>query len=60
MARQSSASTKIGNTPGGRGPLPANIKTMSDYYNAGLSSPSNPGATVRNQDGKVVSGSAKS
>ena len=59
MARQSTT-TKIGNTRGGRGPIPANIKTMSDYYNAGLASPSNPGGTVRNQDGKVLSGSAKS
>lgn len=59
MARQSTT-TKIGNTKGGRGKLSSNIKTMSDYYNAGLSSPSAPGATVRNQAGKVLSGSAKS
>ena len=51
----------IGNTRGGRGPLPGNIRNMSDYYNAGYSSPSNPGGTVRNQDGKPLNrGGARS
>lgn len=60
MARQATTSRGIGNTPGGKGRLPGNIRTMSDYYRAGYSSPSNPGATVRTQGGKVLSGNAKS
>lgn len=59
MARQATT-TRVGNTTGGRGPLPGNVRTMSDYYNSGRTSALNPGATVRNQGGKVVSGSAKS
>ncbi len=53
MARTRGATT-IGNTRGGRGPLPSNIRNMSDYYNAGYSSPSNPSGVVRNQSGQAL------
>lgn len=52
--------TALGNTYGGRGKLGANIQSMGDYYRSGRSSAFNPGATVRDAQGKVVSGTAKS
>ena len=52
--------TAIGNTFGGRGRIPANITTMSDYYRSGRTSALNPGATVRDSRGRVLSGGAKS
>ena len=59
MARQATT-TRLGNTPGGRGTIPSTVRTQADYYRSGRSSALNPGATVRNAQGKVVSGSAKS
>lgn len=52
--------TRIGNTYGGRGRIGGNIRTQADYYRSGRTSAFNPGATVRNQQGRVVSGGAKS
>lgn len=50
----------VGNTRGGRGPLPANIQTMGDYYNSGRSSAFNPKGAVRNQQGKNLNGGKSS
>ena len=60
MPTRNRGTTALGNTPGGRGRLPGNIQTQADYYRSGRSSALNPGATVRDQRGKVVSGNAKS
>lgn len=48
--------TTIGNTPGGRGPLPAGMTTMSQYYRSGRASALNPRGTVRDQNGARQSG----
>lgn len=58
--RGRSATTAIGNTPGGRGRIPSNITTMSQYYRSGRSSALAPGATVRDQSGRRVSSTLRS
>lgn len=50
----------IGQTTGGRGKLPGNIKTQADYYNSGRSSAFNPGGTVRNAAGNATNRGGKS
>ena len=50
----------IGQTTGGRGKLPGNIQTQSDYYKSGRSSALNPGGVVRDATGKATNRSGKS
>lgn len=46
----------IGNTAGGRGPIPSTVRNQADYYRSGRSSAFNPGGTVRDSTGRRVSG----
>ena len=57
---RAATNTRVGNTPGGRGRIPNNIVTQADYYRSGRTSPNAPGATIRDANGRVVSGNAKS
>lgn len=52
--RQGSTTRGIGYTSGGRGPLPSNIVTQSDYYNSGRGSALNPMGAVRDSSGKTL------
>lgn len=60
MAQRGATPRRVGNTPGGRGPLPGRIMTQADYYRSGRTSPSAPGATVRDAGGAKLSGKGDS
>lgn len=51
--------TSIGNTAGGRGRLPNGMTSQAEYYRSGRASAFNPGATVRDANGSVVSGTVR-
>lgn len=52
--RQSTTGRAIGNTAGGRGPLPQGMTTMGQYYGTGRASAFDPDASIRGSDGKTV------
>lgn len=56
MPTRGRTATGIGNTRGGRGRLPSNIQSMGDYYRSGRASAFNPRGTVRDANGRRLSG----
>lgn len=50
----------IGQTAGGKGRIPGNVRTQSDYYKSGRSSAFNPGGVVRDASGNATNRSGKS
>lgn len=56
MPTRGRTATGIGATRGGRGTIPANIRTQADYYRSGRASAFNPRGTVRNAAGQRLSG----